>query len=157
MQNVGPQTPIRTHFVRSFDGFYCSLGTLSWLCLKWFLFVSLAREVPGGGRDCHFPKGIVGFGPIPARFRGFLIFILALSTARSWMGLLQIKHPLQAGPNAARRKAATFVAPQRGRRIISIGVVSYASCKNIVRFILRLIQFKTKACKANKFHEFRKI
>ena len=32
---------------------------------------------------CHVPQEIVGFGPIPARFRGFLIFILALSTAKS--------------------------------------------------------------------------
>jgi hypothetical protein len=43
----------------------------------------LPRGVPGEGPDCHFPKEIVGFGPIPARIRGFLIFIVALSTARS--------------------------------------------------------------------------
>ncbi len=43
----------------------------------------LPRGVPGEGPDCHFPKEIVGFGPIPARILGFLIFILALSTARS--------------------------------------------------------------------------
>ena len=38
--------------------------------------------VPGEGLDCHFPKAIVGFGPIPARILEFLIFILALSTDR---------------------------------------------------------------------------
>ena len=42
----------------------------------------LPRGVPGEGRDYHFPKEVVGFGPIPARIRKFLIFILALSTAR---------------------------------------------------------------------------
>ncbi len=42
----------------------------------------LPRGVPEEGPDCHFPKEIVGFGPIPARILGFLIFILALSTAR---------------------------------------------------------------------------
>ena len=41
----------------------------------------LPRGVPGEGPDCHFPKEIVGFGPIPARILGFSIFILALSTA----------------------------------------------------------------------------
>ncbi len=35
-----------------------------------------------GGPDCNCPKAIIGFGPIPARIRGFLIFILALSTAK---------------------------------------------------------------------------
>ncbi len=55
---------------------------LSWLCLKLFLIFPLARGVPGKGPDCNFPEGIVGFGPIPARIRGFLIFILAVSTAR---------------------------------------------------------------------------
>ncbi len=42
----------------------------------------LPRGAPGEGPDCHFPKEIVGVGPIPARIRGFLIFILALSTDR---------------------------------------------------------------------------
>ncbi len=37
----------------------------------------------GGGSDCHFPKEIIVVGPIPARIRGYSIFILALSTARS--------------------------------------------------------------------------
>ncbi len=31
----------------------------------------LPRGVPGEGPDCHFPKEIVGVGPIPARIRGF--------------------------------------------------------------------------------------
>ncbi len=56
------------------------------MCLKCFLFFvfppHLPRGVPGEGPDCHVPKEIVGFGPIPARIRGFLIFILALITAR---------------------------------------------------------------------------
>ncbi len=43
----------------------------------------MARGVPGEGPDCRFPKEIIGFGPIPARILKFLIFILALSTARS--------------------------------------------------------------------------
>ncbi len=43
----------------------------------------LPRGVPGEGPDYHVPEEIVGFGPIPARIRGFLIFILALSTART--------------------------------------------------------------------------
>jgi hypothetical protein len=51
-------------------------GSTTWLCLKWFLFWVL-------GPDCHFPKDIVGFGSIPARIRTFLIFILALSAART--------------------------------------------------------------------------
>jgi hypothetical protein len=55
---------------------------MPWLCLKCFLILSLARGVPGDGPDCHFPKAIVGFGPIPARIRIFLIFILPLSSAR---------------------------------------------------------------------------
>ncbi len=38
---------------------------------------------PGEGPDCNFPKEIVGFGPIPARIRGFVILMLALSTART--------------------------------------------------------------------------
>ncbi len=42
----------------------------------------LPRGIPGEGLDCHFPEEIVGAGPIPARIRGFFIFILALSTAR---------------------------------------------------------------------------
>ncbi len=62
---------------------------ITWLCLKWFLFLSLARGVPGEGPDCHFPKEIAGFGAIPARFRKILIFILALSTAR-----IRLKGPL---------------------------------------------------------------
>ncbi len=53
--------------------------------LNYFNFVlgpPLPRGVLGEGADCHSPKEIVGFGPIPARIQGFLIFILALSTAR---------------------------------------------------------------------------
>ncbi len=46
-----------------------------------FIFFSWP-PLPGEGPDCHVPKEIVGFGPIPARIRGFLISILALSTAR---------------------------------------------------------------------------
>ncbi len=42
----------------------------------------MARGVPGEGPDCHFPKDLIAFGPIPARIRKFLIFILALSTPR---------------------------------------------------------------------------
>ncbi len=30
--------------------------------------------VPGEGPDCHFPREVVGFGPIPARIRYFLIW-----------------------------------------------------------------------------------
>ncbi len=44
-----------------------------------FIFVPWPGGVPGEGTDCHFPKGIIGFGPIPARFLKFLVFILALS------------------------------------------------------------------------------
>ncbi len=43
----------------------------------------LPRGVPGEGPDCYLPKAIAGFGPIPARIRWFLIFFLALTTARS--------------------------------------------------------------------------
>ena len=43
-----------------------------------FLGPPLPRGVPGEGPDCHFPKEIIGFGPIPARILKFLIFILAL-------------------------------------------------------------------------------
>ncbi len=46
--------------------------------------------VPGEGPDCHFPKVIVGFGFIPARIRGFLIFMLSLSTARTTARLNQV-------------------------------------------------------------------
>ncbi len=59
----------------------------SWLCLKCFLILSLARGVPGEGPDCHLPKEIAGFGPIPARILKFLIFIVALSPARSCVSL----------------------------------------------------------------------
>ncbi len=31
----------------------------------------IPRGVPGEGPDCHFPKELVGVGPIPARIRGF--------------------------------------------------------------------------------------
>ncbi len=41
-----------------------------------------SRGVPGEGPDYHFPKEIAGVGPIPARTRGFVILLLALSTAR---------------------------------------------------------------------------
>ncbi len=54
----------------------------SWLCSKRFLIFFLARGVPGEGPDCHFPKEIIGFGPIPTRIHNKLIFILALSTPR---------------------------------------------------------------------------
>ena len=39
-----------------------------------------ARGVPGEGPDCHVPKVIVRFKPIPARILKFSIFILALSS-----------------------------------------------------------------------------
>ncbi len=48
-----------------------------------FIFV-LGPGSPGEGPDSHFPKEIVGFWPMPARTLGFLIFILAISTARLW-------------------------------------------------------------------------
>ena len=47
-----------------------------------FIFLFLARGVPGEGPDCHVPKVIVRFRPIPARILKFSIFILALSSAR---------------------------------------------------------------------------
>ncbi len=50
--------------------------------LKMFFILFLGRGVPGEGPDSHFLEDIVGFGTIPARIRGFLIFSLALSTAR---------------------------------------------------------------------------
>ncbi len=58
-----------------------SLSVLK-MIVNFVLGPPLPRGVPGEGRDYHFPKAIVGFGPIPARIRGFLILILALSTAR---------------------------------------------------------------------------
>jgi hypothetical protein len=48
---------------------------MTWLFLTWFFFFflflapPLPRGVPGDGQDCHFPKDIAGFGPIPARIR----------------------------------------------------------------------------------------
>ncbi len=52
------------------------------------LFLSpLPPGGPGEGCNCHFPKGILGFGPIPAQIRGetyFLFLILALSAAGQW-------------------------------------------------------------------------
>jgi hypothetical protein len=39
--------------------------------LKMIFNFPLAPGVPGEGPDCHFPKEIVGFGPIPARILGF--------------------------------------------------------------------------------------
>ncbi len=50
----------------------------TWMCLKRVLFFFLPSSLGGSraeGPDCHFPKEVVGFGPIPARIRGFLIFI----------------------------------------------------------------------------------
>ncbi len=54
------------------------------MILNFVLGPPLPRGVPGEGPDCHCLKEIVGFGPIPARIRGFVILILALSTARSY-------------------------------------------------------------------------
>ncbi len=52
-----------------------------------FIFV-LGPPSPGGSRggpDGHaVPREIVGVGQILARIRGFIILILALSTARFW-------------------------------------------------------------------------
>ncbi len=42
----------------------------------------MARGVPGEGPDCHGPKEIVGFVPIPARILKRKKCILALSTPR---------------------------------------------------------------------------
>ncbi len=50
--------------------------------LYFFSWPPLPRGVPGEGPECHFPKEIIGFGPIPARILKFRIFILALSSAR---------------------------------------------------------------------------
>ncbi len=60
------------------------LASLDLEVLSMILFFSLAplpRGVPGEGLERHCLKDIVGFGPIPARIRGFKILILALSTA----------------------------------------------------------------------------
>ena len=46
--------------------------------LRMIFNLFLGQGVPGEGPDCHVPKEIVGFGPIPARILGFLILILAL-------------------------------------------------------------------------------
>ncbi len=51
--------------------------------LKMICVFFLGPGVPGEGPDCHVLKEIVGLGPTPARILGFLIFVLALSTARS--------------------------------------------------------------------------
>ncbi len=48
----------------------------------YFVLVSPPPGGPGSGPDCHFPKEIEGFRPIPPRMRGgsiLLIIILALS------------------------------------------------------------------------------
>ena len=72
---------------------YKFIGFGAWKCLKLFIFLVLGpplpRGVPGEGPDCHFPREIVGVGPIPARIRVFLISMLALSTARN---LLNVKN-----------------------------------------------------------------
>ncbi len=49
--------------------------------LKITFYFFLGPGVPGKGPDFHFPKEIIGLGPIPARIRGFFICTLALSTA----------------------------------------------------------------------------
>ncbi len=39
-------------------------------------YFALVSPLPGGP-DCHLPKEIIGFGPIPARIRGetYLLFV----------------------------------------------------------------------------------
>jgi hypothetical protein len=75
-----PSQPGGLHFRM---GFRLSFRYFSWMCFQLFLIFVLVpppplpRGVPGEGPDCHFPKEIVGFGPIPAQILGFLIFILA--------------------------------------------------------------------------------
>ncbi len=54
------------------------IAPLTQLYLKtlFILFLSpLALGGPGDGPDCHFPKEIVGVGPIPARIRGETFFL----------------------------------------------------------------------------------
>ncbi len=75
-------------------GWVAARGPLSLVVLKIiFNFVlgpPLPRGVPGEGPDCHFPKEIVGLGPIPARILGFLIFILALLLPNLVQSLAQL-------------------------------------------------------------------
>ena len=40
----------------------------------YFVLVPPPPGGPGEGPDCHFPKGIVGLGRIPARIRGVIYF-----------------------------------------------------------------------------------
>ncbi len=48
------------------------------MIFNFFLGPPLRRGVPGEGPDCHFPKEIVGFGPIPARILKFFNFYFGL-------------------------------------------------------------------------------
>ena len=67
--------------VRAFPGNTIVLEVLK-MILIFVLAPPLPRGVPGEGPDCHVLKDIVDCGPIPARILTFLVFILALSTAR---------------------------------------------------------------------------
>ncbi len=48
---------------------------------------SVLAGVPGEGPDCHFPKEIVGFGPIPARNPGSFNFYFGLKHSSVFAGL----------------------------------------------------------------------
>ena len=62
---------------------------ITWLCLKLFLILSLARGVPGEGPDCPLPEGIVGLGPIPARILWLILKTDLDSLAVHWqLGIL---------------------------------------------------------------------
>ena len=92
------------------------LGRFFVLCLA-----PLPRVVPGEGPDCHCPEEIVGFGPIPARIRGFLISILALFYVfyPGWLGDL-VSGPRPAGqkPGLGSQRAVE-VGVRLGLRLLS--------------------------------------
>ncbi len=48
-----------------------------------FYLGPLPWGLPGEGPDCHFPKELGGFGPIPARIRGVICFNFYFRPKRS--------------------------------------------------------------------------
>ncbi len=73
----------RTRFKKLLNTHTFCLAVLS-MIFDFYSCPPLPRGVPGEGPDCHSPQEIGGFGPIPARIRGailFLILILALCAA----------------------------------------------------------------------------
>ena len=77
-----PGTPLRTARAQRIDSLIYTV-LLEVFKMIFSLVLGPPPPPPGGSRGRHCLKEIVGFGLIPVRIQGFLIFMLALSTAGS--------------------------------------------------------------------------